>query len=116
MAMCQPRCSTTPSTHITLRYMTSADKDTVLAFAQALPAHDLLFLRRDITRPEVVDVWLEDLKRERITTVLAEREGVLVGAPAENRARPKSLHPFRIRTLHLPTASFLIGSFPSSLR
>src|SRR5207245_3002652 len=66
-------------------YMTPADKDTVLAFAQALPAHDLLFLRRDITRPEVVDVWLEDIKRERITTVLAEREGVLGGYATVDR-------------------------------
>ena len=64
---------------ITLRYMTPADRDNVLAFAQGLPVHDLLFLRRDITRPEVVNLWLEDIKRERITTVLAEREGELLG-------------------------------------
>src|SRR5262245_42954192 len=70
---------------ITLRFMTPADRDTVLAFAQALPVHDLLFLRRDITRPEVVDLWLEDIKRERITTVLAEREGVLIGYATVDR-------------------------------
>jgi len=70
---------------ITLRYMTPGDRDTVLAFAQGLPAHDLLFLRRDITRPDVVDMWLEDIKRERITTLLAEREGALVGYATVDR-------------------------------
>ena len=70
---------------ITLRYMTLGDRDTVLAFAQGLPGHDLLFLRRDITRPEVVDLWLDDIKRERITTVLAEHEGALVGYATVDR-------------------------------
>jgi L-amino acid N-acyltransferase YncA len=70
---------------VTLRFMTPADRETMLAFAQALPAHDLLFLRRDITRPEVVDLWLDDIRRERITTVLAEREGVLVGYATVDR-------------------------------
>jgi L-amino acid N-acyltransferase YncA len=70
---------------ITLRYMTPGDRDNVLALAQGLPAHDLLFLRRDITRPEVVDLWLEDIKRERITTVLAEHEGLLVGYATVDR-------------------------------
>jgi L-amino acid N-acyltransferase YncA len=68
-----------------LRLMTPADRDSMLAFAQALPFHDLLFLRRDITRPEVVDLWLDDIRRERITTVLAEHEGALVGYATVDR-------------------------------
>jgi L-amino acid N-acyltransferase YncA len=70
---------------VTLRLMTSTDRNRVLAFAQALPAHDLLFLRRDITRPEVIDLWLDDIARARITTVLAECEGVLVGYATVDR-------------------------------
>ena len=65
--------------------MTPADRDTMLAFAQALPSHDLLFLRRDITRPEVVGLWVDDIRRERITTVLAERDGVVVGYATVDR-------------------------------
>lgn len=65
--------------NVMLRYMTAADRDAVLAFAQALPSHDLLFLRRDITRPEVVDLWVDDIGRERITTVLAEGRGAIIG-------------------------------------
>src|ERR1700746_3606338 len=71
--------------NITLRFMTSADRDSMLAFAQALPLHDLLFLRRDITKPEVVDLWLDDIRRERITTLLADRDGTLVGYATVDR-------------------------------
>ena len=70
---------------VRLRLMTPADRDTMLAFAQALPSHDLLFLRRDITRPEVVGLWVDDIRRERITTVLAERDGVVVGYATVDR-------------------------------
>lgn len=70
---------------ITIRLMTAADRDLVLAFAQALPPHDLLFLRRDITKSDVVDLWLDDIQRERITTVLAECDGSLVGYATVDR-------------------------------
>ena len=36
---------------VTLRYMVEGDKPAMLNFARALPEHDLLFLRRDITQP-----------------------------------------------------------------
>jgi L-amino acid N-acyltransferase YncA len=52
--------------------MTAADAEVALAFARALSPHDLLFLRRDITRPEAVDVWMKGIERGRITTVVAE--------------------------------------------
>ena len=71
--------------HVTLRLMTAGDRDSMVAFAQALPSHDLLFLRRDITRAEVIDLWLDDIQRERITTVVAEREGQLVGYATVDR-------------------------------
>lgn len=70
---------------VSIRLMTPADRDLILAFAQALPSHDLLFLRRDITRPEVVDLWLEDIRRARITTVLAECGGSLIGYATVDR-------------------------------
>jgi L-amino acid N-acyltransferase YncA len=74
-----PREIRVGSEAVTLRFMTAGDRNAVLDFAQALPVHDLLFLRRDITRPEVVDLWLDDIKRERIMTILAECEGALAG-------------------------------------
>jgi len=70
---------------VTLRYMTPADRDTALAFARALPPHDLLFLRRDITRPEIIDLWLEGIRRERIVSLIAERKGEVLGYATVDR-------------------------------
>jgi L-amino acid N-acyltransferase YncA len=70
---------------VTLRYMTPADREAALAFARALPAHDILFLRRDITQPEAIDIWLNGIERGRITSVLAEREGVVEGYATVDR-------------------------------
>ncbi len=62
-----------------LRYMTAADEAAVLAFARALPDHDLLFLPRDIAQPKVLAAWIAQLERGALTTLLAVREGTLVG-------------------------------------
>ncbi len=56
---------------VTLRLMTKADRDAVLRFARSLPEDDLLFLRTDITDPDVVDEWVSNLDK-RTVTVLAE--------------------------------------------
>ncbi len=46
---------------VTLALMTQDDGPAVLAFAGGLPPHDLLFLRRDISHPKVVEAWLGEL-------------------------------------------------------
>ncbi len=74
-----PRQTTIEGVEITLRLMEPSDRDEILAFGRSLPDHDLLFLRVDITDPKVVDEWVENMKRGRTITVLAESEGKLVG-------------------------------------
>jgi RimJ/RimL family protein N-acetyltransferase len=64
---------------VALRLMEKSDRDLILAFARALPPDELLFLRKDITDPQVVDEWVQDIEAERATTVLAEGDGELVG-------------------------------------
>jgi GNAT superfamily N-acetyltransferase len=64
---------------ITLRLMQASDADEVLAFAKSLPPDDLLFLRRDITLPEVVSQWVRDIAEGRTVTVLSEDDGRLAG-------------------------------------
>ncbi|MBD2843054.1 GNAT family N-acetyltransferase [Erythrobacter rubeus] len=66
----------------TLRDMKADDKDAMLAFAGTLPAHDLLFLRRDIRQPRVVDAWIEATGAGAFNSVLAERDGEIVGCVA----------------------------------
>ena len=39
------------------------DRAALLAFSRALPGHDLLFLPVDITRPAVIDAWVDDIER-----------------------------------------------------
>ena len=80
-----PRVAQIDGRTMTLRYLTSADRDAALAFARALPAHDILFLRRDITQPEAIDTWLNGIERGRITSVLAERNGVVEGYATVDR-------------------------------
>ena len=64
---------------VTLRLMEPSDRDRIVEFARALPPDDLLFLRKDITNPAVVDGWVRDLKAGLVQTVLAEADGELVG-------------------------------------
>ncbi len=70
---------------VTLRQMSGTDGSVALAFARALPAHDLLFLRRDITQPEAIEVWLNGIARGRITSVLAESDGNVQGYATVDR-------------------------------
>jgi len=66
-------------TAVTLRLMTPSDADRIVAFARALPADDLLFLRTDITDPGVVAQWVRNLGAGRTITVIAEAAGEMAG-------------------------------------
>lgn len=80
-----PREVDLKGTRVTLRQMSGSDGSVALAFARALPAHDLLFLRRDITTPEAIDVWVSGIARGRITSVLAESGGQVQGYATVDR-------------------------------
>jgi len=80
-----PREVDLKGTRLTLREMSGNDSSVALAFARALPAHDLLFLRRDITKPEAIDVWLSGITRGRIISVLAEAGGKVQGYATVDR-------------------------------
>jgi RimJ/RimL family protein N-acetyltransferase len=64
---------------VTLRLMTRADADRMLAFARTLPPDDLLFLRTDVTEPEVVAQWVKSIEANRTVTVIAEAGGEVAG-------------------------------------
>lgn len=63
-----------------LRRMTADDREAMLRFARALPEEDLLFLRTDITREHVVDLWIRELKNRQTQTVVAVEQGSSDGA------------------------------------
>ncbi|MBV8117864.1 MAG: GNAT family N-acetyltransferase [Candidatus Eremiobacteraeota bacterium] len=62
-----------------VRLMNAGDEAAVLAFARALPVHDLLFLPRDITHPKVLEAWVHELEGGSLESLLALREGKVVG-------------------------------------
>lgn len=67
---------------LTFRSMTAADGAAVLRFARALPAHDLLYVPRDITNDKVVAAWVAATGEGDIDTVLAFHDADLVGCGA----------------------------------
>ena len=62
--------------------MTAGDAEAVLAFAAALPPHDLIFLQRMIRNSKVVAAWIEQSARGAITSLLALADGTVRGCAA----------------------------------
>ena len=58
-----PRRVATEAGEVEFRHMTAADEAAVLAFAKKLPAHDLLFIPRDISEPKVLSAWIKEIER-----------------------------------------------------
>ena len=74
-----PRTMPTADGDLTLRLLTPDDAEAVLAFAQKLAIHDLLFLRRDISNPKVVSAWMDATRDGSIVTVLAIKGDAVLG-------------------------------------
>ena len=74
-----PRHANTDAGEIEFRLMGRADEAAVLAFAQKLPTHDLLFLPRNISQPKVLSAWIGEIERGQITSLLALKGGTVVG-------------------------------------
>ena len=66
-------------TKATFRLMERDDTDRVLQFARDLPEDDLLFLRIDLTDPDVVEQWLHNQKAGRSLALYAEINGEMAG-------------------------------------
>ena len=78
-----PRTVTLPDGRdVTLRLMTRADVDAVLAFARTLDPDELLYLRVNITEPGVVERWVA-LHRDR-----PHRDSARPRRAMRSRARP----------------------------
>jgi N-acetylglutamate synthase-like GNAT family acetyltransferase len=67
---------------IQIRTFTAEDADAMLSFARLLPPHDVLFMRRRISEPKVVAAWIKEAEAGRIPTLVAAKDGVIVGSAA----------------------------------
>ena len=77
-----PRHVKTDADEIEFRLMSRADEAAVLDFARELPAHDLLFLPRNISQSKVLSAWINEIERGDITSLLAVKAGKVVGCSA----------------------------------
>ena len=89
---------------VEFRYMAREDEAEVLSFAQALPVHDLLFLPRDISQPKVLAAWVRENETANLTTLLAVRNGEVVGCASIVRDPLSwSAHVGELRVVVTPT-------------
>src|SRR5688572_4439863 len=51
------------------------DRNSLLKLAQNLSEADLWFMRRDLTQPEAIDAWVNDIENNRAITLLMEDQG-----------------------------------------
>lgn len=70
---------------VELRVMSIDDRDAVLQFAQSLAEEDLLFLRVDLTEPEVVDEWMSNLASGNSSSLAAYDDNGLIGYATVHR-------------------------------
>ena len=77
-----PRSVASEAGAFELRPMVASDEADVLAFAQKLPVHDLLFLPRDISQPKVLAAWMKEIDRGVLTSLLAVRGHDVLGCAA----------------------------------
>jgi ribosomal protein S18 acetylase RimI-like enzyme len=73
-----PRHVKTDGGEIEFRLMSRVDEAAVLAFAQKLPTHDLLFLPRNISQPKVLSAWINEIERDAITSLMAVKGDTVV--------------------------------------
>ncbi len=64
---------------ITFRLMGREDHNAVVSFAQSLKQDDLMFLRLDITKPVVVEQWIEHIEEGNTVSVLACEGDTIIG-------------------------------------
>ncbi len=100
-----PKTLDIKGTNVTVRMMASADGPHLLDFARQLPTHDLLFLRRDITRQPAIDRWVRNIEEGTMHTVLAEdKTGVLGYSSLYRNDFDWSRHVAELRVLIAPRA------------
>ena len=77
-----PRTISCGGALVEIGLMTPEHQVELSAFIATLPAHDLLFLRRDISHPKVVAAWIEAIRETRVTSLVACQGTEVVGCTA----------------------------------
>lgn len=75
---------------LTVRPMTADDQNALLAFFRRVPVEDRLYLKEDVTSPEVVARWVRDLDYTRVLPLLAWDGDRVVGDGSLHRSRAEA--------------------------
>jgi GNAT superfamily N-acetyltransferase len=108
--------ATTESTHtlpyteqlegytVEYRLMTPDDRDKLLEFTRTLPKEDLMYLRMDVTNPEVIDHWVDNIRNGLTITVLGfDDDGHVIGyGSLHHNKRTWTRHMGELRMLASP--------------
>lgn len=89
---------------ISFELMGAGDKERLLSFTQGLSNDDMIFLRMDISKPEVIEEWVGNIEHGHTITVLASsEEGDIVGyASLHTNDRTWTSHIGEIRVFVAP--------------
>ncbi len=74
-------------TRVTLRPMTEADEEALLAFFRKLPSEDRFYLKGDVASPQLIHEWATTLDYDRVLPVLALSGGQVVADATLHRSR-----------------------------
>ena len=77
-----PRTADCGGSPVEIARMTGADRAALAAFVATLPAHDLLFVPRDLGHPKVIDAWMRSLDAGELVSLVARDGGAMVGCTA----------------------------------
>lgn len=72
---------------VTLRQMVKEDETGLLEFFRKLPETDRMYLRDDVSKPETIKKWVENLNYERVFPVLAFCGDEIIGDATLHRER-----------------------------
>lgn len=72
---------------ITLKPMISGDADALLQFFSRVPPEDRHFLKEDVTSPEVINRWAQELDYRRVLPLLCWVDGRVVADASLHRHR-----------------------------
>ena len=83
--------------HVTVRMLTPADRDGLLALFVCATKDDLQYFRDDVTNRDLVTSWAEHVDIKRVIPLVAEVSGRLVGQGTLHRGRGYNRHVAEVR-------------------
>ena len=72
---------------VTIRQLSSDDKDALLSFFQSVPEEDRFYLNSDVTAPRVIREFTERIDLSQTIPLVAEREGEIIADATLHRSR-----------------------------